>query len=247
MDSNKQGKKSAAIIVSAGKGNRMNSKITKQYLILEDRPIIAHTLKAFDTCPAIDEIILVVPPGDVDYCRNNIVKRYGFKKVKSIVEGGPKRQHSVQNGLECLGRDIDIVVVHDGVRPLVTHDIIADSIEQAYRYGCSVAAVEVKDAIKISDEKGFVISTLDRSTLRAMQTPQTFKKQVILEAYEYAKKNGIYGTDDATLAEYAGFKVKLIKGDYENIKITTPEDMIMATAVINARKANKRKTRRFKL
>lgn len=247
MNSNEQRKKSAAIIVSAGKGNRMNSEITKQYLILEDKPIIAHTLKAFDTCPMIDEIILVVPPGDIAFCRDNIVKRYGFKKVKNIVEGGPQRQHSVQNGLGCLAQDIEIVVVHDGVRPLVTHDIIADSIEQAHLYGCSVAAVEVKDTIKVSDERGFVVSTLERSTLRAMQTPQTFKKQVILKAYEHASENGIYGTDDASLAEYAGFKVKLIKGNYENIKITTPEDMIMATAVINARKANERKTRRFKL
>ncbi|MGI6112882.1 MAG: 2-C-methyl-D-erythritol 4-phosphate cytidylyltransferase [Mahellales bacterium] len=245
MDSNKQRKKSAAIIVSAGKGNRMNSKIMKQYLLLDDKPIIAHTLKVFDTCPLIDDIVLVVPPGDIEYCRDNIVNKYGLKKVGNIVEGGPERQHSVYNGLGCIGKEMEIVVIHDGVRPLVTHEIISDSIEQADLYGCTVAAVDVKDTIKVADERGFVVNTLERSTLRAMQTPQTFRKEVILKAYEYAMENGIYGTDDATLAEYAGFKVKLVKGNYENIKITTPEDMIMATAVINARRTNNRKTRRF--
>ncbi|MGB9814255.1 MAG: 2-C-methyl-D-erythritol 4-phosphate cytidylyltransferase [Thermovenabulum sp.] len=221
----------SAIIAAGGKGKRMNSAKSKQYLPLKGFPILYYTLTVFETLKEIDEIILVVGGQDVEFVKKEIINKYKFKKIK-VVEGGFERQDSVYNGLRSCAPQTDIVVIHDGVRPFITHKLILESIEAAKIYNAAGVAVPVKDTIKIVED-GFIKTTPDRRKLFAIQTPQTFKYGLILEAHEAAKKEGFYGTDDAVLVERLGVKVKIIDGSYENIKITTPEDIIIAEAFLN--------------
>ena len=215
----------SAIIVAGGKGRRMGTQISKQYIKIEGVEILAITLSKFEESKFIDNAVLVVPKDDVDFCSENIIKKYGFKKITKVIPGGDERQDSVYNGLLSLPKETDIVVIHDGVRPFVSLDIIEKSISEAQKYGACGAAVPVKDTIKIADESGFVKSTPDRKNIFAIQTPQTFKYDVILKAHEMAQKSGKKYTDDTKLIEEMGMKVKLFEGSYSNIKITTPEDL----------------------
>lgn len=215
----------SAIVVAGGKGKRMGKQISKQYLKICGIEIIAITLSKFEKCKCIDNVVLVVPEQDVEFCNEKIIKKYGFKKVIKVVKGGDERQDSVYNGLLNIPKDTDIVVIHDGVRPFVSSDIIEKSIEEAEIYGACGAAVAVKDTIKIADENRFVKTTPERKNMFAIQTPQSFKYDVILNAHETAKKSGKIYTDDTKLVEEMGLKVKLFEGSYSNIKITTPEDL----------------------
>ncbi|KXG75129.1 2-C-methyl-D-erythritol 4-phosphate cytidylyltransferase 1 [Fervidicola ferrireducens] len=223
--------KVAAVIAAGGRGRRMNSTLSKQFLMLKGRPILYYTLNTFESLQEIDEIILVVGSSDIIYAQREILQPYRFRKVK-LVEGGKERQDSVYNGLRSCSPQTDIVVIHDGVRPFVTRKIILDSIEAAKKYRAVGVGVPVKDTIKVVD-KGFILNTPDRKTLWAIQTPQTFEYSLILKAHEEARKSGFYGTDDTVLVERLGFPVRMIEGAYENIKITTPEDMIVAEAFLN--------------
>jgi 2-C-methyl-D-erythritol 4-phosphate cytidylyltransferase len=217
-----------ALIVSAGKGHRFIEGKKKQFHLLAEKPILAHTIDKFETCPLIHSILLVVGQEDMDYCLKEIIEKYQYKKISQIVPGGKRRQDSVRNGIEVLSKDAEIVVIHDGVRPFVTKEMIEDSIRSAIRFGAVVLAMPVKETIKMVQPDGTVLKTLDRESLWQIQTPQTFQVNVIKEAYHKATEDGFAGTDDASLVERLGIKVHILPGSYTNIKITTPEDLILA-------------------
>jgi 2-C-methyl-D-erythritol 4-phosphate cytidylyltransferase len=227
--------KADAIIVSAGKGQRFMEGRKKQFFLLADKPILTHTLDKFENCPLIDSILLVVGQEDMDYCLKEIIEKNRYRKISQIVPGGKRRQDSVKNGMDALSRDANIVVIHDGVRPFVTREMIEDSIHSAQRFGAVVMAMPVKETIKIADADGTVLKTLDRESLWQIQTPQTFQAHVIKEAYQKATENGFVGTDDASLVERLGMKVHILPGSYTNIKITTPEDLILANLFLRMR------------
>lgn len=222
-----------AIILAAGKGTRMKAQLNKQYLFLKGKPIIAHTLNAFERSSLIDEIILVINKNDVELCKRNILKKYKFKKVAKIISGGAQRQESVLNGLAQINPKSEIVLIHDGARPLVTEQVIKRCIDGAKEFGAVSAGVPIKDTIKIMKKDGFVNFTPKRKDVWITQTPQGFKVEIIEEAHRIATKDNVLGTDDAMLVEHIGREVKMIEGDYENIKITTPEDLITAEAILN--------------
>lgn len=224
--------KYAAIVLAAGSGKRMNSKVHKQYLIIQDRPVLYYSLKAFEDS-AVDEIVLVVGKGEEKFCRKEIVDKYGISKVKAIVEGGKERYHSVFEGLKQTS-DADYVLIHDGARPFVNQDIIRRCMQEVQKYQACVVGMPVKDTIKIADEEGYAKQTPDRKNVWMIQTPQTFSYALIYEAYEeMLKTEDTAITDDAMVLErIKGKKSKLIEGSYRNIKITTPEDLLIANVYL---------------
>ncbi|NPV44194.1 MAG: 2-C-methyl-D-erythritol 4-phosphate cytidylyltransferase [Firmicutes bacterium] len=224
--------KVSAIIAAAGHGQRMRAAISKQFLNLKGKPIIVHTLDVFYRIKRINEIILVVGSNEMEYCNSEIIKRHLFKGIK-LVPGGKERQDSVYNGLRACNPQTDFVIIHDGVRPLINQDIVIKALSTAEIYGACGVAVPVKDTIKVVDEKGFVKNTPDRDRLWAVQTPQVFRYPLILKAHERAREQGFIGTDDTVLVERLGERVKIIEGSYENIKITTPEDLTIAESILS--------------
>jgi len=210
----------------------MNANINKLYMYIDNIPILARTIKAFHDCCVIDEIILVVNQDDIIYCKHNIADYYNFKKVRKIVAGGKTRQESVFKGLSETDSKCGIVLIHDGARPFIRERAIMESIDAANDIGASCVAVPVKDTVKSSDSKSFVQETLDRENLWSVQTPQTFKFDLIMSAHKRALEDGFEGTDDAVLVERLGFPLKLVMGSYDNIKITTQEDLAIAEAII---------------
>lgn len=222
----------AAIVLSAGKGNRMNSQVHKQYMELAGKPVIYYALQAFSES-AVDEIVLVVGAGEVEFCQKEIVEKYHFTKVTHIVEGGKERYHSVYEGLKVC-TDADYVMIHDGARPFVSQEVITSAMEDVKKSGANIAAVPVKDTIKQVDETGMVVDTPRRDRLWSVQTPQSFSRKLILSAYEnMLKQENSAITDDAMVVEqYGGSNVHVIPGDYCNIKITTPEDLLVAEAFV---------------
>jgi len=224
--------KISAIIPAAGQGARMGSSTPKQFLLLQGKPILHHTLQAFTASGHVDAVILVVPEKEFEAAESQWLQ--GHDIVKKIVVGGKERQDSVYNGFCALDRDTDVVLVHDGVRPFVTPDMIRRSIEAADRYGAAIAAVPVNDTIKLSDAEGFVEKTVDRSGLWRVQTPQAFQYAVLAQAFQKAVRDSYYGTDEGSLLEYAGKKVKIIEGSEMNIKITRKEDLILGEAILNS-------------
>jgi len=220
--------KADAVIVSAGKGQRFMEGRKKQFHLLSGKPILAHTLDKFETCPLIHSILLVVGQEDMDYCMKEIIEKYHLRKISQIVPGGKRRQESVKNGIDVLSKDAEVVVIHDGVRPFVTKAMIEGSIQLAIRFGAVVVAMPVKETIKMAHSDGTVLKTLDRESLWQIQTPQTFQANLIKEAYHRATENGFIGTDDASLVEQLGVKVHILPGSYTNIKITTKEDLMLA-------------------
>lgn len=224
-----------AIIMAAGKGKRMQTAVSKQFLPVCGKEILAWTVDVFEKSPLVDNILLMASADgkeDVQHLWDN----YGWKKVAAVLEGGKERQNSVANGLAAVEEDTDIVLIHDGVRPFVTEEMIADSIVAAQAYGGAVIGVPAKDTIKVCSADGMAVETPDRSTLWQIQTPQTFQRDIIVNAYEKAEKNGFLGTDDASVAEFAGHQVKVVMGSYRNIKITTREDLVIAEAFLKEEK-----------
>lgn len=224
-----------AIIMAAGKGKRMQTAVSKQFLPVCGKEILAWTVDVFEKSPLVDTILLMASADgkeDVQHLWDN----YGWKKVAAVLEGGKERQNSVANGLAAVGKDTDIVLIHDGVRPFVTEEMIADSIDAAQEYGGAVIGVPAKDTIKVCSVDGMAVETPDRSTLWQIQTPQTFQRSLIVDAYEKAEKGGFLGTDDASVAEFAGHQVKVVMGSYRNIKITTREDLVIAEAFLKEEK-----------
>jgi len=224
--------KVVAIIVAAGKGKRMGKDLSKQYILLEDKPIIAHTLEKFERSKLVDKVILVVGEDEIEFVKENIINKYLFKKVTNVISGGRERQDSVYRGLLASGEDCGIVLVHDGVRPFIKEEIIEQSIEIAKRVGAVVVAVPVKDTIKRVNKNMQVLETLKREELWSIQTPQTFQYKLLKKAHESAKKLGNIVTDDGMMVELLGSHVEVLEGDYDNIKITTPEDLIMAQMIL---------------
>ncbi len=227
--------KNSVIIAASGTGKRMKSAVAKQYIELKGRPVLSYTLEAFDKSSHIDEIIIVCGGNDIEYVKHKIVEKYGFGKVKAVVGGGKERQDSVYNGLKAVSEDCDIVLIHDGVRPFIEDKYIAELIKSAYECGGCVMGVRVKDTIKVCDEIGNITDTPERSTLWAAQTPQCFKYDVIMKAYKSAFAEGYYGTDDSMLAERTGVRIKMVEGSYNNIKLTTPEDLDLGEKILEKR------------
>jgi len=227
--------KVTALIPAAGRGERMKSDVQKPFLTLLNRPVLAHTLDVFEACDSITDIILIVSEDVIGKCSADVVDAYGYAKVTKVIPGGAKRQDSVYNGLLATGDECDVVVIHDGARPLVMREMIERSVEMCADCKAVIVAVPPKDTIK-RGENGFVFSTLDRSKLWSVQTPQTFQRDLIMEAHEQARKNGFVGTDDASLVERLGAPVKILRGSYDNIKITTPEDLFLAERLLGRRK-----------
>lgn len=221
-----------AVILAAGKGSRMKSNISKQFLMLKDKPIIVYTIMAFEKCEAIDEIIVVTSPEELELFKTNILDGYSFNKVKKLVTGGAQRQQSAYNGIRAADLKSDIILIHDGARPFVNNQTIIECIEQAKLHGAVSAGMPSKDTVKLVDERNMVLSTPDREGVWLTQTPQVFKKSIITKVHELALESGIIGTDDAMLAEIAGYKVRMVAASYENIKITTHEDIAIAKALI---------------
>lgn len=227
--------KSIALIPAAGMGKRMGASINKQYLQLNDVPIVARTISVFEQSPLIDAVYLVIPAEEIPYCQKNIVEMFGFSKIAAIVPGGKERQNSVLNGLKAMREhvsDDDVILIHDGVRPLITEHLLAESIKTARLHDGALTAVPVKDTIKTVRD-GVVCGTPPRESLWQAQTPQSFRFGKILDAHLSAEAAGFIGTDDASLVERVGGEVYIISGDYRNIKITTPEDLVLAEAFLS--------------
>ena len=231
--------KYTALVMAAGSGTRMHSSVKKQFADLCGMPVVAYSLLAFEKNARISAIVLVVPKGDTDEALK-ICMKYGIHKVRNIVEGSDQRFKSVYNGLKCVPEDTDYVLIHDGVRPLITQDLIDRSLKYVLLTRACVAAVPVTDTIKRANSHGFITDTLDRSTLWSIQTPQSFSFPLIREAYESLYKTiREYGTDESRITDDAVIvenmtecHVRLIAGVKRNLKITTPEDMIIAQAYL---------------
>jgi 2-C-methyl-D-erythritol 4-phosphate cytidylyltransferase len=225
----------SAVIVAAGTSSRMDSRVNKVYLELLGKKAIIWTLEPFENSPFVDEIILVINQKDVDYCKTEVLGNYKFNKLTKITIGGNSRQKSVYNGLKEVSKNAELVLIHDGARCLVTKDIIQRSIEGADAYDAVTVGVPVIDTIKTIDNDGFAKRTLDKRVVRAIQTPQVFKKDIILRAHEKAKEELSNAPDDSVLVENIGQKVKIIEGSCENIKLTTLEDIALAEAILRER------------
>ena len=222
--------KSIALIPAAGMGKRMGASINKQYLHLDGMPIVARTISVFERSPLIDAIYLVIPAEEIPYCREHVVEAYNFCKIAAIIPGGKERQHSVMNGLKAMREHVsggDVVLIHDGVRPLISEELLRESIAVACSHDGAVVAVPAKDTIK-SVENGIVTGTPDRNTLWQAQTPQAFRYSVIYSAHQAAETDHYLGTDDSSLVERTGGLMRIVRGDYHNIKITTSEDLVLA-------------------
>lgn len=224
--------KIVAIVLAGGQGRRMNSTLQKQFLLIDDKPVLYYSLAEFQKSE-IDEIVLVVSPGTISYCERDIVKKYGFSKVTHIVEGGEERYHSVINGIKTI-KECEYLLIHDGARPFVDQDIIKRTLYQVKKHKACIVGMPVKDTIKVVDEDQFVGETPKRDRLWIIQTPQAFQFDLIKGAYEeFIGNQEAFATDDAMVVEAAaGTKVKLVEGSYRNIKITTPEDLLIANAFL---------------
>lgn len=221
------------IIVAAGSGSRMKANINKQFIKLNDKEIIAYTIEKFYNNKNINDIVVVIKEDEAEFFQQEILDKYNFDNIK-IAYGGKERQDSVYNGIKALDKNCKYVLVHDGARPFVNEDIINRSLEEVKQFKSVVVGVPVKDTIKVVNSNNYIIDTPNRSTLWSVQTPQAFDYNIIKRAYEDAFDNDFYGTDDAMLVERIGYTVKMIYGSYNNIKVTTPEDIDMGTQILKS-------------
>lgn len=243
------GKRCTAIVLSAGTGSRMGSPVAKQYMLLEEKPILWYSLNAVEQSEVIDDCILVVGAEDVDYVNREIVHKYEFSKVDTVTAGGAERYlsvgkalHVMSNGNMKVPNQDGYVFIHDGARPFLTEDILKRLADGVAEYHACVAAMPSKDTVKIVDKNQFAIQTPDRRTVWNVQTPQVFEVRIIMEAYERLEmgivkmqEQGIAITDDAGVVElFTNYRVRLVEGSYTNLKITTPEDMIVAEALLRS-------------
>ena len=235
-------KKCTAVVLAAGAGKRMQSDVAKQYLLLDGKPVLWYALDVFEKSRIISDVILVVGKGEIPYCQEEIVERYGFKKAAQVIEGGAERYLSVWEALKVIRESSadGFVFIHDGARPFVSEEILERTYQAAMQYGACVTAMPVKDTIKISNADGFAVQTPNRKTVWQVQTPQVFENKLIVDAYEELINNleeikaaGVEITDDAMVVETIKHQpVKLVEGSYTNIKITTPEDMKIAHSIV---------------
>ena len=225
--------RNTAIVLAAGQGKRMHSKIQKQFMELNGMPVLCYSLRCFQESPPIRDIILVTGEEHVSWCREEIVEKYGFTKVSAVVSGGKERYDSVYEGLRVC-KDTEYVLIHDGARPFIDNGIIERGLMAAAQTGASVVGMPSKDTVKIADAEGNVSETPDRSSVWIVQTPQIFRYPLIYDAYTSILKKEMTGiTDDAMVAEHeTGVKIRFSEGSYRNIKITTPEDLVIAEAFL---------------
>lgn len=220
------------VIVAGGSGSRMKAAVRKQYLSLAGMPIVAHTLMAFDRHCDLDRMVLVVPKNDLEWCRNDVLAPLSLDHDVQLVAGGPRRQDSVFNGLTAVGASDGTVMIHDGVRPFVGLSLIDACLAGVKISGGCIPVIPATDTLKQVDANGRIISTLDRQQIRLAQTPQTFSLDLIMNAHRLARQRGFSATDDASIAEFAGETVTVVAGDPDNIKITTPKDLLIANAIL---------------
>ena len=223
--------KNTALVLAAGRGRRMGGVRGKAFLSIMGKPLLAWTLSVFESFPRIQEVVLVVPPNREEEFKEKILLPYNVAKAR-IVSGGDSRQDSIQNGFAGIEEPCNLVVIHDGARPFLDRETLEKALNAAEKDGASIVAVPVKETIKSGDEQGMVRETFDRSHLWSVQTPQTYKYQIIKEALEAARRENFHGTDDSSLVERIGKPIRIITGSYENIKITTPEDLVIAEAML---------------
>ena len=224
--------KTVAIIPAGGAGKRLKTHVAKQYLLLDNVPVLIHNLNVFQKSKVIDNIVLALPSDDLVSVRQELIDKYGLSKVTTIIAGGKERQDSVRNGLTTINGKCDVVVIHDAVRPFVTEKMIKGVVDAAKTTGAASAGVKAKDTIKETKKDNMVAATIPRQNLWLTQTPQAFKFELLKKAYKTAYDEKFYGTDDASLVERIGKKVIMIEGSYENIKITTREDILIADALM---------------
>ncbi|WP_062050670.1 2-C-methyl-D-erythritol 4-phosphate cytidylyltransferase [Bacillus sp. JCM 19034] len=229
--------KYSVVVVAAGKGKRMAAGKNKMLLKLRGEPLVIHTLRLFATDLECEELILVVNDDEIKEMQR-LITTSGLTKVPKLVVGGKERQHSVKNGLDQLQSNEGIVLVHDGARPFIRKEILQALVAEAYRSRAATTAVAVKDTIKRAHDYR-VIETLNRSELWAVQTPQAFDKALLIQAHEQAVAAGFFGTDDCSLLEWLGHEVTIVESDYQNIKLTTPEDLLFAEAILVERERHK--------
>jgi 2-C-methyl-D-erythritol 4-phosphate cytidylyltransferase len=223
----------AAIIPAAGTGRRMQKNTPKQYLTLGGKPILANTLAVFEQMPEITEITVVAQPAALDFCQKKVITPFGFKKVLRLVPGGKERQDSVYNALKVLHRqnDWDLILVHDGVRPFVTPEEVRRVLRAAWEHGAAILALPAQDTVKKVNREGRIQTTLNRQDIWLAQTPQAFHAPIIWRAFVEAYGREFYGTDEASLVEALGLPVTVEPGSPFNIKVTTPEDLVLAEAI----------------
>lgn len=231
--------KATVLIPAAGTGRRMGGSVNKQYLELAGKPILAHTLTLFENHPQVENIYVIVPIDDIAYCQKNIIDRFKFNKVQRIIAGGVERQDSVRNGLNAITEDgfnqqCRPILIHDGARPLFDCKRLSALIEAVEESGACTVGVPVKDTIKDVENKT-ITGSPDRSRLWQAQTPQGFQYHLIREAFDRADADGFVATDDTSLVERLGHPVQMLEGDYRNIKVTTPEDILVAVALLGGR------------
>lgn len=225
--------KASAIIVAAGKGLRMNAAVSKQYLPVAGLPLVGHAILAFDNCPDVEKIYLVIPKTDFEYCQKNILAQMDLQTKILLVAGGLERQDSVYNGLLAIENKKDaVVVIHDGVRPCVRSDWISNCIIGAMDYGACILGMPAYETLKQVQPNGHIKGTLERSGVWLAQTPQAFQYRLIRQAHEKARQDYYHGTDDANLVERMGKEIKMIPGSRHNIKVTTPEDLELTSLLL---------------
>ncbi len=235
-------KQNIAIIAAAGKGRRMGL-MDKAFLMLKDKPVLYYSVLPFEKSDLVDEIVIAVNKEKVNYAKK-IIDKYGFKKAKKVVAGGSERQDSVYNALESIAES-GYILVHDAARPLVSEGLIQEVMKAAQKFGAAVPACPVADTIKRGKE--FVEETLVRESLWVVQTPQAFGYEILKKAYETARRNRYYGTDDSSLIERFGYEIKIVEGYPENIKITTPSDLVIAEALLKKGPASRFSRRKYNI
>jgi len=231
--------KVGAILAAAGKGERLGKDVPKPFIILHHHPMIYYPLKVLSESELIDYILIVVTKDNIAYCQREVVEKYNFTKVNNVIAGGKERQDSVYNGLKEVLPDTDLVVIHDGARPFITHQLIEETIRTAQESGAAIVGVPPTDTIKSINGSVWIEETWPRDSLVIIQTPQVFKYALIKDAYEKAYQDNFYATDDALLIRRLGGRVKLVKGNYENIKITFPHDLLLAEVMLKVREEKK--------
>ena len=222
--------KVGAIIPAAGRGKRIGASVPKQFLEIQGKPLLHHTLTVFASCKLIDYVVLVMPQADVDEMGEDWLNKYDI--VREVVVGGEQRQDSVYNGFNSLEEGTDIVVVHDGVRPFTTPQMITATVEAAQQHGAAITAIPVSDTVKQAAD-GFVKQTVSRDGLWRVQTPQAFQRRLLQQAFKKAKKDSYYGTDEGSLIEYLGERVRIVPGSELNIKITRKEDLVLGESLLS--------------
>ncbi|HEU4684041.1 MAG TPA: 2-C-methyl-D-erythritol 4-phosphate cytidylyltransferase [Nitrospira sp.] len=233
--------RTVALVPAAGRGLRMGGAVPKQYLAIGGVPLVVHCLRVLEAAPSIDAIILAVPEADLAYCRSDVVDAHRFSKVVQIVAGGAERQDSVRHALAAVDQPVDLVVVHDAVRPFVTVQMVEDVVKAARAAGAAIVALPMRDTVKQVGANRVIDRTIDRTTLWLAQTPQAFRRDWLVEAHDKARREGITATDDAFLLEWLGRPVSVVEGSGENIKVTRPEDMMIGEAIWTVRQSGTKK------